>query len=174
LALDATLPPEWAAPVTAAPRWAAAGGGDDDDDEAAGPRLPVGFVATIPHSGKRSEGAAAPAQRAHRTVVLPEWQGVGVGSRLSDAVAEVHRRRGSDYYGQTVHPTFGGYRDRSALWTPTEFNHRRPELRIEGWRARVQGIAIRLRRPKLVYSHAYVGPADAAAEAALRERIVFT
>ena len=65
-------------------------------------RVPVGFIATIPHSGKRSDWASAPAQRAHRTVVLPEWQGFGIGSRLSDAVAEWHRRRGSDFYGQTV------------------------------------------------------------------------
>ena len=49
-------------------------------------RIPVGFVATIPHSGRRSEWARAPAQRAHRTVVLPEWQGLGIGARLSDAV----------------------------------------------------------------------------------------
>ena len=169
-ALDAVLPPAWAAPTAVAPRWAdeEEGGG-----EAAGPRLPVGFVATIPHSGKRSEGAVAPARRAHRTVVLPEWQGVGIGSRLSDAVAELHRRSGADYYGQTVHPTFGGYRDRSSLWRPTEFNHQRPELRIEGWRARIEGVAVRIRRPRLVYSHFYVGAADEATEAELRRRCSF-
>ena len=34
-------------------------------------------------------GPAIP-RRAHRTVVLPQWQGMGIGSRLSDAVAEVN------------------------------------------------------------------------------------
>ena len=115
----------------------------------------------------------APARRAHRTVVLHEWQGVGIGSRLSDAVAELHRRSGADYYGQTVHPTFGGYRDRSPLWRATEFNHQRPELRIEGWRARIEGVAVRIRRPRLVYSHFYVGAADEAAEDELRRRCSF-
>ena len=38
------------------------------------------------------------------------------GSRLSDAAAALHHREGSDYYGQTVHPRFGAYRDSSPLW----------------------------------------------------------
>ena len=63
------------------------------------------------------------ARRAHRTVVLPGWQGVGVGSRLSDAAAEWHRLEGCDYTGQTVHPRFGRYRDDSPLWHPTIWNH---------------------------------------------------
>ena len=106
------------------------------DGGVGGPAVPCGFVATIPHSGARTPGARAPPRRAHRTVILPEWQGLGIGSRLSDAAAEWARRDGADYYGQTVHPSFGGYRDRSPLWLPNDYNHTRPELRIEGWRAR--------------------------------------
>ena len=122
--------------------------------------VPVGFVATIPHSGRRSAAARAAPHRAHRTVVLPEWQGFGIGSRLSDAAAEWHSSRGSDYYGQTVHPRFGGYRDASPLWEPTEYNHTAPQLRITGWRARQDGVAIRLRRPKTIFAHRYLGGAD--------------
>ena len=137
--------------------------------------MPCGFVATILHSGKRPEGARAPSRRAHRTVVLAEWQGLGVGSRLSDAAAEWHHREGAEYFGQTVHPSFGGYRDRSPLWQPTEYNGTRPELRIEGWRARQRGIAVRLRTPKLIYSHRYCGaaPGDEVASRHLASRVVF-
>mmetsp|Transcript_6751 Transcript_6751/g.14802 ORF Transcript_6751/g.14802 Transcript_6751/m.14802 type:complete len:643 (+) Transcript_6751:458-2386(+) len=135
--------------------------------------VPVGFCATIPHSGKRSEASRAPPRRAHRTVVLPDWQGLGIGSRLSDAVAQLNRRRGADYFGQTVHPVFGEYRDRSPLWAPTRFNHTRPELRIEGWRGRIQGIAVRIREPKLIYSHVYEGPKDDSAAEHLRRRALF-
>ena len=137
--------------------------------------MPCGFVATILHSGKRPEGARAPSRRAHRTVVLAEWQGLGVGSRLSDAAAEWHHREGADYYGQTVHPSFGGYRDRSPLWQPTEYNGTRPELRIEGWRARQRGVAVRLRTPKLIYSHRYCGaaPGDEVALRHLAGRVGF-
>ena len=101
-------------------------------------------------------------------------QGLGIGGRLSDAVAEWWRRRGADYYGQTVHPSFGSYRDRSMLWEATEYNHTRPELRIEGWRARQKGIAVRLRTPKFIFSHRYVG-ADGreTARAHLADRVCF-
>ena len=73
-------------------------GGDNDDPGAqpfAGRRQPVGMVATIRHNGPREGVAGAMPHRAHRTVVLPQWQGFGIGSRLSDAVAELHRREGS-------------------------------------------------------------------------------
>jgi len=136
-------------------------------------RIPVGFVATIPHSGKRSDSAAAAPRRAHRTVILPEWQGMGIGSRLSDAVAEWHRRRGADYFGQTVHPSFGRYRDASPFWKPTDFNHTRPELRLRGWRHRLAGVAVRVRDPKFIYSHSYHGPKDEHSRKRLQRRVVF-
>jgi GNAT superfamily N-acetyltransferase len=122
--------------------------------------VPAGFVATIPHSGKRTEHASAPPQRAHRTVVLPEFQGLGIGSRLSDAAAEWHHLNGSDYYGQTAHPRFGAYRDLSPLWEPLEANHTAPQLR---WLPRrltgvsQSNVIVRRRHPKLVYAHRYIG-----------------
>lgn len=125
-----------------------------------GVRVPVGFVATIPHSGRRTAGSTAPPQRAHRTVVLPEFQGLGIGSRLSDAAAEWHYRNGSDYYGQTAHPRFGAYRDNSPLWTPTEANHTQPQLRWLPRRltgATQSSVALRQRHPKFVYAHRYIG-----------------
>ena len=129
-----------------------------------GARIPVGFIATIPHSGRWSAAATAPPQRAHRTVVLPEWQGLGIGSRLSDAAAEWHHRRGSDYYGQTAHPRFGAYRDASPLWAPTEANHTVPQLRWLPRRltgAAKDTLAVRKRHPTLVYAHRYIGAGSA-------------
>jgi GNAT superfamily N-acetyltransferase len=64
----------------------------DAEDEAS-VYVPAGFVATIPHSGKPTSEATDRPQRAHRTVVLPEFQGFGVGARLSDAVGEWLKRR---------------------------------------------------------------------------------
>ena len=43
---------------------------------------PVGFVATIRQAGKAKEGGLGP-RRAHRTVVLPEWQGFGESAECS-------------------------------------------------------------------------------------------
>ena len=139
--------------------------------------VPAGFIATIPHSGKRSSTATAPPQRAHRTVVLPEWQGFGVGSRLSDAAAAWHARCGSDYYGQTVHPRFGQYRDSSPLWVPTEANHTTSYLswlprRLTG-ASHSTPIAVKRTRPKVVYAHRYRGAADTTAKQHLDHRIRF-
>ena len=50
------------------------------------------------------------------------------------------------------------------MWVPNKYNHTRPELRLEGWRARVQGVAVRLRRPRLIYSHQYLGARGGANE----------
>ena len=142
--------------------------------------VPVGFVATIPHSGKMMPGATMPPQRAHRTVVLPEWQGFGVGGRLSDAAGEWHRRRGSDYYGQTVHPRFGSARDASPLWEATETNHTTPHLRWLPRRLTGAGhqkgsaVAVKRRNLRMVYAHRYVGPNGAdEAQRYLEARVTF-
>ncbi len=135
---------------------------------------PVGFVATIPqfetqfvHKTSRSGS-----RRAHRTVVLPTWQGLGLGSRLSDAVAHINLQQGRSYFGQTVHPRFGKYRDNSALWEATRWNHDLQRYRQGSWKQRKQGIRILLRQPKFIYSHQYLGPHTPSQETFLRTRIV--
>ena len=150
----------------------------------------VGFVATIPQAGGGVSDAAPSASahkssatissprkggwRAHRTVVLPAWQGLGVGSRLSDAAAELHHSEGYDYFGQTVHPRFGAYRDASPLWRPTLWNHSTQRYKIESWKQRTSNTRVRLRTPRYVYSHYYMGAEDGGAEAraALVARVV--
>jgi len=119
----------------------------------------VGFVATVDHFGWKGPCGTpkTPARRAHRTVVLPSFQGLGIGSCLSDACAELHRREGFLYFGQTVHPRFGRYRDRSPLWKATPWNHRTSTHRVETWKQRLGNVRIKRRNAKFVYSHQYVG-----------------
>ena len=50
----------------------------------------VGFVATLAFPN----GYIRNGWRAHRTVVLPDFQGMGIGTRLSDFVARLHVRDG--------------------------------------------------------------------------------
>lgn len=120
---------------------------------------PVGCVALIRHNGPRGSSGEFP-RRAHRTVVLPSWQGLGIGSRLSDAVGETVRSFGCRYFGQTVHPFFGAFRDRSPLWQPTPWNHQVNHFKIETWRQKKEQVMIRLRAPRKIYSHEYVGSDD--------------
>ena len=78
---------------------------------------PVGFSAVIafPHKIKN-------AYRGHRTVVLPDFQGLGIGVRLSDAIAQIHIEEGKRYFSKTAHPRLGEYREASPLWRPTAHN----------------------------------------------------
>lgn len=80
---------------------------------------PVGFSASLPFP----TGTVKNGWREHRTVVIPEFQGLGIGTRLSDAVALLHVRQGLRYFSKTSHPTMGKYRDSSPLWRPTSKNH---------------------------------------------------
>lgn len=124
----------------------------------------VGFLAVIQQVGTPHEDADGfsyeSTWRAHRTVVLPSWQGLGIGSRLSDASAEVHRQLSCMYMAQTVHPRFGNYRDRSPLWEAAKWNHSTRAYKIETWKQRLENKRIKLRIPRFVYAHVYKGPAE--------------
>lgn len=95
-----------------------------------------------------------------------------LGSRLSDAAAELHAREGLAYYGQTVHPRFGRYRDRSALWRPTLWNHSTQRYKVESWKQRAANTRVKLRKPRFVYSHVYVGVQGGDEAGLLKGRVV--
>lgn len=56
------------------------------------------------------------AKRITRVVTLPDFQGVGIGSRLCDWVAEHYHRQGFVVRGGTSHPAMRRHRDRSKKW----------------------------------------------------------
>jgi hypothetical protein len=69
-------------------------------------------------------GTLKNARREHRTVVLPDYQGLGIGPVISDAVAQIEVEQGFRYFSKTAHPRFGMHRERSPLWKPTSKNNR--------------------------------------------------
>jgi len=64
-------------------------------------------------------GSIKKAWRGHRTVVLPDFQGMGIGVRFSDAIAQIHIEEGHRYFSRTAHPRMIWYRENSRLWKPT-------------------------------------------------------
>jgi hypothetical protein len=72
---------------------------------------PVAFTAVLhwPHP-------TAPRWREHRTVCLPDFQGVGIGNALSDFVASLYKATGKPYTSVTANPAMIGYRNRSPKW----------------------------------------------------------
>lgn len=81
-------------------------------DMASGQTIALLAVMTYPH-------ATGGYYREHRLVVLPDYQGIGIGNRLSDAVAAAHVAHGRRYFGSTLHPAIIAYRNRHPSWVMT-------------------------------------------------------
>jgi GNAT superfamily N-acetyltransferase len=59
------------------------------------------------------------AWRGHRICILPDFQGMGIGPRFSDAIAQIHINQGYRFFSRTAHPRLINYRENSPLWKPT-------------------------------------------------------
>ena len=78
--------------------------------------IAFGASLTLPNGNLKN------AWRGHRTCILPDFQGMGIGVRFSDAVAQIHLEQGLRYFSRTSHPRMGFYRENSNLWKPTSKN----------------------------------------------------
>lgn len=75
----------------------------------------VGFCATL----SMPSGTIKNAWRSSRLCILPEFQGLGIGPRFSDTIAQLHLDQGYKFYSRTSHPKLGLYREKSPLWRAT-------------------------------------------------------
>lgn len=57
--------------------------------------------------------------KGHRTVVFPDFQGVGIGTIFSDAVAELFKQEGKSYISTTSNPAMIHSRANSKKWKTT-------------------------------------------------------
>jgi GNAT superfamily N-acetyltransferase len=122
---------------------------------------PIAFHAAI-HSTNRDIHSY---WRGHRTVILPEFQGMGIGTRFSDAIAEMYVSKGMRYFSKTAHPSFGEHREKSPLWRATSTNKKSRKgsyllkdgsiRAMPGYGGNAQ-IALRDAN-RVCYSHEYVG-----------------
>lgn len=80
---------------------------------------PVGFTSYIHfvHPMVRD------AKREHRTVVLPDYQGVGIGNRLSEWLGAHVRSLGYRFLSTTSHPAMARHRAASPLWRLSRVGH---------------------------------------------------
>ena len=136
---------------------------------------PVGFHAVQPAFGEVGAGKGSTgASREHRVVILPDFQGIGLGWQMSETVAARHAVNGRRFMSITMSLTLGGSRDRSPRWRPKPGNHtadkyeatqdtHRRELQAAGTWAPTPRDRL---RPS--YRHEYVAGEGAAREAFLR------
>jgi energy-coupling factor transporter ATP-binding protein EcfA2 len=114
---------------------------------------PVGFSSALPFPN----GNFKRAWRGHRTVVLPDYQGLGIGVRISDVTGEMFLRNGYRYFSKTAHPRMGEYRNHSPLWKPTSKNGINRQDYKSKTLSSIEG-AYQLRHAdRTCYSHEYVG-----------------
>jgi ABC-type transport system involved in cytochrome c biogenesis ATPase subunit/GNAT superfamily N-acetyltransferase len=116
---------------------------------------PVAFAACI----AMPSGTLKNAWRGHRTVVLPDYQGLGIGVRLSDWMGARCLHLGRRYFSKTAHPRMGTYRDNSPLWKPTNKNHKARSDIKSSKNKNYNEMNRTLRANKWCYSHEYIGGA---------------
>jgi hypothetical protein len=76
--------------------------------------IPVAFSSVLAFPSK------IPKWRMHRTVCLPDFQGVGIGTRLNDFVAGMYAATGRDVIASTANPAMVHHRAKSPNWTLTK------------------------------------------------------
>lgn len=100
-------------------------------------------------------GTLQNAYRSSRLVVLPDFQGLGIGYNISKFMGSIYKSAGKRYYTKTVHPALGNKRNASSEWRPTPDNGKvRTERNIksnyiEHWKE----------NNRVSYCHEYIGPA---------------
>lgn len=67
-------------------------------------------------------GSLKNAFRESRIVVLPDYQGLGIGYEVSRITGGLYKSVGRRYFTKTVHPALGEKRNKSYLWRPTPDN----------------------------------------------------
>tara|TARA_R110002020_G_scaffold216413_3_gene424079 strand:- start:2341 stop:3501 length:1161 start_codon:yes stop_codon:yes gene_type:complete len=110
---------------------------------------PIGINAVIPQpSGHFKNGV-----RESRIVVLPDYQGLGLGTTISNTTAAIYKSSGYRYFTKTVHPAIGGYRNKNLdKWRGTSKNGKPPKSQnamggMSGWNVFI----------RTSYCHEYIG-----------------
>jgi ABC-type lipoprotein export system ATPase subunit/GNAT superfamily N-acetyltransferase len=112
----------------------------------------VGFTSILAFPNGNMKNA----WREHRTVVVPEWQGMGIGNAISETIASEVVRTGYRFFSKTAHPAMGEHRNHSALWRPTSKNGiRRHDYAVS--RVNKEAKYKMLHAHRMCYSHEYIG-----------------
>ena len=95
----------------------------------------------------------------HRFVVLPDYQGVGLGNRLSEYIAALFASTGKPYRGVTSHPAYVHHRLRSPLWKCL----RKATMKAKpGKTSTKTGLRKTISVGRLTWSFEYIGPTNLA------------
>ncbi len=94
--------------------------------------------------------------RGHRTVVIPEFQGLGIGNAVSDTIGQYLVDNGYRYFSKTSHPSMGEHRENSILWKPTSKN-KKNRLDYKKNKVTKESNHKMLHKYRICYSHEFIG-----------------
>tara|TARA_R100000426_G_scaffold13255_1_gene12918 strand:- start:231 stop:1286 length:1056 start_codon:yes stop_codon:yes gene_type:complete len=114
---------------------------------------PVGFISAIYHPQPYHKEDC---WREHRIVILPDYQGMGLGSKLSETIGEIFIKNKCRYYTKTAHPKLGQYRDKSNKWRPTVHNHKERKYSQSADNPKRTNIGFQ-KITRTSYCHEYIG-----------------
>jgi ABC-type lipoprotein export system ATPase subunit/GNAT superfamily N-acetyltransferase len=117
----------------------------------------IGFTSAITYPS----GTVKLAWREHRTVILPDFQGLGIGVKVSDAIGEMFKQWGRRYFSKTSHTRMGEYRNHSSKWRPTTHNmedrSKQYERQMKKQNTFFHKDLIEKHKNRICYCHEYVG-----------------
>lgn len=94
------------------------------------------------------------AQREHRLVVLPDFQGLGIGNNFSECIGDLLLKSNYRMFTRTANIKLGEYRNSSVYWRNTSSNGK-PSLPNKNHQ--YNHILNESLSHRLCYSHEYVG-----------------
>tara|TARA_R110002020_G_scaffold26072_8_gene84390 strand:+ start:2613 stop:3686 length:1074 start_codon:yes stop_codon:yes gene_type:complete len=93
---------------------------------------PAGICAMLPLMGRKG------CWRGHRLVVLPDYQGIGLGSWLCEQVFDMHLQEGKRVFVNFSHPSLVRHSNNSSKWIATKINKQGQKNRVsskkDGWK----------------------------------------
>lgn len=102
--------------------------------------------------GRQIGRGVGKAYRDSRIVVLPDFQGMGIGSYISNFLGGISKYNGFRYFTKTIHPALGEWRNNNPeIWKPTAFNGK---IRKNTKSEKNKYTSIKLRES---YCHEYIG-----------------
>lgn len=111
----------------------------------------VAFYAILPFPN----GSIKKGVRGHRLVVLPDFQGLGIGSSVSEFIGGIYKSIGYTLYCKTINPRLGEYRSKTpSKWKVSSTNGKERSEREVSKEYNIMG---GLTRPS--YCHSYIGDA---------------
>ena len=109
---------------------------------------PIGIVAIINQPGPNERKYA---MAISRIVVLPDFQGMGFGVKLSEFCGGLIRNQGGLCFIKTINPALGEYFNKSNLWRGTSLNGKKRIIKDDTDKS------ARNRLERASYCHEYIG-----------------